>query len=151
VKVVNGDLIELALAGEFNVIAHGCNCFCTMGAGIAKSIKQHFPEAFEADVKTAKGDREKLGTYSVAKVNHANKSLVVVNAYTQYHWQGSGVKADYAAIRNVFAAIKKDFAGSHIAFPKIGAGLAGGDWSSIARIISEELAGMRLTLVVYQP
>ena len=38
-KIIKGDLIKLALQGEFDVIVHGCNCFCTMGAGIAKSIK----------------------------------------------------------------------------------------------------------------
>ena len=34
-KIIKGNLISLALAGEFEVIIHGCNCFCTMGAGIA--------------------------------------------------------------------------------------------------------------------
>lgn len=33
---IKGDLIELALVGEFDVIVHGCNYFCTMGASIAK-------------------------------------------------------------------------------------------------------------------
>lgn len=44
-NIVHGDLIQLALAGQFDVIIHGCNCFCTMGAGIAKAIRQEFPEA----------------------------------------------------------------------------------------------------------
>lgn len=44
---VQGDLIELALNGVFDVIVHGCNCQCTMGAGIAKSIRAKFPEACE--------------------------------------------------------------------------------------------------------
>lgn len=34
-KTIKGDLIQLALANEFDVIIHGCNCFCTMGKGIA--------------------------------------------------------------------------------------------------------------------
>lgn len=40
-KVLHGDLISLALAGHFEAIVHGCNCFCTMGAGIAKAIRDH--------------------------------------------------------------------------------------------------------------
>ena len=43
---IKGDLIKLAIKGDFDVIIHGCNCFCTMGAGIAKSIKTAFPEAY---------------------------------------------------------------------------------------------------------
>lgn len=41
-KEIKGDLIKLALEGEFDVIAHGCNCFCTMGAGIAVAMKNTF-------------------------------------------------------------------------------------------------------------
>jgi O-acetyl-ADP-ribose deacetylase (regulator of RNase III) len=39
---IYGDLIELAKQGKFDVIAHGCNCFCTMGAGIAVPMKLAF-------------------------------------------------------------------------------------------------------------
>ena len=35
IKYIKGDLIKLAQKGKFDIIAHGCNCFCTMGAGIA--------------------------------------------------------------------------------------------------------------------
>lgn len=57
--VIKGDLVKLALAGQSDVIVHGCNYQCQMGAGIAKSIKQVFPESYEADCLTSKGVREK--------------------------------------------------------------------------------------------
>ena len=60
-NVVTGDLLRLALDGRFDVIVHGCNCQCAMGKGIALSIKQQFPEAYDADLHTQKGDRAKLG------------------------------------------------------------------------------------------
>jgi len=136
-----GDLIKKAHAGEFDVIVHGCNCFCTMGAGIAKTIRQVFPAAYEADLATKEGDQTKLGTYSVAEVQVNNNPLLILNAYTQYQWRGPGRKADYEAIRQVFHQVKKDYAGKRIGYPAIGAGLAGGDWAIIAAIINEELAG----------
>ena len=34
-NIVKGDLIKSAKEGQFDVIIHGCNCFNTMGAGIA--------------------------------------------------------------------------------------------------------------------
>ena len=61
-KDLQGDLLQLALAGHFDVIVHGCNCQCTMGAGIAKAIKLRFPLAFAADQATTAGDRGKFGT-----------------------------------------------------------------------------------------
>lgn len=89
-----GDLVPKAKAGEFDVIVHGCNCFCQMGAGIAKTIKQVFPSAYQADLATVAGDQAKLGTYSVAQVNVPGKVLTIMNGYRQFHWRGSGVKAD---------------------------------------------------------
>lgn len=149
-KTKHGDLIQLALAGEFDVIVHGCNCFCTMGAGIAKTIKQKFPQAYQADLETPKGEASKLGSISQATVTTSNGELVVVNGYTQFNWKGRGRKADYEAIRKVFKAIKASFSGLRIGYPAIGAGLAGGDWTVIANIIEEELEGEDHTFVIYQ-
>lgn len=141
---VEGDLLDLAGKGRFDVIIHGCNCFCIMGAGIAKNIRHQYPAAYEADQLTAKGDRKKLGTYSTAEV----PGLIVVNAYTQYGYGRHGDLVDYTAVRNVFRSIARDFSGRRIGYPKIGAGLAGGDWDTISQIIDEELANEDHALVV---
>jgi O-acetyl-ADP-ribose deacetylase (regulator of RNase III) len=142
-----GDLLELALAGNFDVIVHGCNCQCTMGAGIAYNIKKAFPEAFEADLATQKGERAKLGTISAAEVVRDGVSFTVVNAYTQFHWHGPGVLADYDAIRSAMRLVKEQYPGKRIAYPRIGAGMAKGDWTLIAAIIKRALEGEDHTLV----
>ena len=98
---IKGDLIKLAIKGDFDVIIHGCNCFCTMGAGIAKSIKAAFPEAYKADMETLKGDKEKLGNFSAANIKRNGQEITIVNAYTQYHYGGPGIKVDYRAIQVV--------------------------------------------------
>ena len=148
---LKGDLVELAKQGKFQVIVHGCNCFCTMGAGIAKQIKKHFPEAFKADLATQKGDSDKLGDLSSAECKvQDGKSLIVVNGYTQFHWKGSGRKVDYKALRQVFKKVKSNYSGQKIAYPAIGAGLAGGDWEKISLIIEEELEGENHVFVEFQ-
>ena len=147
--VVYGDLIQLALDGAFDVIVHGCNCQCAMGAGIAKSIRRTFPGAFAADRATAKGDRSKLGTFSSAEVDVDGRTLVVANAYTQFHWRGRKPLADYDAIRRCFEALRAAFSGRRIGYPRIGAGLAGGDWGVIAPIIDEVLGDEHHTLVEF--
>ena len=120
-----------------------------MGKGIALAIRQHFPEAYEVDCRTTKGDRSKLGTISTAEIVRDGRVFSVLNAYTQFHWRGAGVKADYTAIRDAFRAVKRRFAGLRIGYPRIGAGLAGGDWTVIAAIIEEELAGEDHALVEF--
>ena len=147
---IKGDLIKLAIEGQFDLIVHGCNCFCTMGAGIAKTIKEKFPEAYQADLETEKGDKSKLGAISWAETVTKNGKLIIVNGYTQYNWKGRGLKADYNAIREVFKGVKKSFSGLRIGYPAIGAGLAGGDWEIISEIIGEELKGEDHTFVEYQ-
>lgn len=150
-NIIQGDLIQLAIAGHFDVIIHGCNCFCTMGAGIAKLIKDRFPQAYQADLKTKKADRQKLGSYSCARVEKNSNHFFIVNGYTQYEFSGSDVLVDYQAVKNLFSRIKKDFANQRIGYPKIGAGLAKGDWEKISDIIETQLKGENHTLVEYAP
>lgn len=146
-KTVTGDLIKLALEGAFDVIVHGANCQCTMGAGIAKAVRAAFPEAYQADLATPKGDHSKLGDISVARVTRGRVQLAVVNAYTQFDYRGTGVRVDYEAVRNAMQKIREQFTGQRIGYPRIGAGLAGGDWNRIAGIIAGVLKGEDHVLV----
>jgi len=148
-KIIQGDLLQLAADGHFDVIVHGCNCQCQMGKGIALSIKRRFPAAYRADLTTEKASREKLGMYSQARVSENGHEFVVVNAYTQFHWRGAGVRADYEAIERAMMAIAREFHGKRIGYPLIGAGLAGGDWARISAIIDAALAGEDHTLVEF--
>jgi O-acetyl-ADP-ribose deacetylase (regulator of RNase III) len=148
---IEGDLIALALDGCFDVIIHGCNCFCSMNAGVARAIQEEFPEAYAADLVTVKGDRNKLGNFSLAAVKRGDYEITIVNGYSQFHFHGEGVLVDYDAVRRLFAGLKTQFAGKRIGYPKIGAGHGGGDWGTLAKIIDQELAGENHTLVVYAP
>ena len=148
--MVYSDLVELAKAGQFDVIMHGCNCFCAMGAGIAKQIREAFPAAYEVDRKTICADRGKLGTCSVETCPIPSGSVDVVNAYTQFHWKepDGGVLADYAAIRSCLVWVRENYSGKRIGLPKIGAGLARGDWNVIGMTICEELKDEDVFVVV---
>ena len=145
IKYVDGDLIKLAKAGEFDVAIHGCNCFRVMGSGIAAQIKKEFPKAYEVDQKTTKGDRSKLGTITIAECDECD----VANAYTQFRY-GVGKHADYEAIRSCMREVKDAYAGQRIGMPFIGAGLAGGDWKVIEKIIEEELGDEDITIVRFK-
>ena len=144
-KYIDGDLIQLAKEGKFDVIGHGCNCFCNMGAGIAKSIKESFPEAYKADRQTPYADVTKLGKMSFGKQG----DLVILNLYTQFD-TGKGLKAHYDAIRECMKAVKKRYSGKRIGLPLIGAGLAGGDWNIISKIIEDELGDEDVTIVKFK-
>lgn len=146
-EFIEGNLLDLFETQKMDILVHGCNCFHTMGAGIAKQIKWKYKEAYTADLQqTKKGDRSKLGTYSIAWIN---ESQCILNAYTQYHFTGSK-PVDYDAIRSVFRMIDQNFQNKVIGIPKIGAGLAQGNWNTIQTIIEEETHGNRIICVLYK-
>jgi O-acetyl-ADP-ribose deacetylase (regulator of RNase III) len=151
IKERKGNLIELAKQGYFNVIVHGSNCFCRMGSGIAKAVKENFTEAFLADMKTIAGDYNKLGNYSFA-VESINDvvSVVVINAYTQYNYGTDSIKLDYEALTLCLRKINKNFKHKKIGVPQIGCGLAGGDWNIVSKIIEKELVDMDVTVVYFE-
>lgn len=156
-EIIKGDLLKLAKEGKFDVIVHGANCFCTMGSGIARQIREQYPEAYEADCKTVAGDRNKLGTYTGTPTKDG---FVVINAYTQYDFNRAGENADvfeYDAFLNVLTTLAVNTAFRiNYGFPLIGTGLAGGDKERILGMIElfsqlVEDTGSTVTVVEYQP
>jgi O-acetyl-ADP-ribose deacetylase (regulator of RNase III) len=151
---LDGDLITLAKEGKFDVIAHGCNCHSTMGAGIAPQMAK----AFGCDrfvMERIGSDVNKLGNIDYQTLNHNDKELTVVNAYTQFnygrnHADGDAKPLSYEALTLCMKKMNILFAGKHIGLPKIGAGLAGGDWDLIKAIIQRELKDCKVTVVNYK-
>ena len=138
-----GDVLN---SGE-HVIVHGCNCFNTMGSGIAKQIKKRYPKAYTVDQVTKKGDRTKLGRFSHAIID--DHDVIIVNAYTQYRYGRDKVYVDYDALKTAMDRICLDMPPGIIAMPKIGCGLAGGDWDVVSEILESVSKKYNRTFHVY--
>lgn len=145
---VKGDLIKMFKNGAFDAIVHGCNCFHTMGAGIAGQIAEQFPQALEADKLGLYGDIDKLGRYTIAQ---ADKGFII-NGYTQYRPGQEERPRLYSSISTLFDNLSNDLAdGSKIGIPWIGSGIAGGDWEVIEELIRVRTANMKVFAVEYVP
>lgn len=178
-KEIKGDLISLALKGYFDVITHGCNCQCKMGAGIAPQMVKTFKcneYPYQLELAMYKGDVNKLGCieahmFEISKDGNVFTpirgrgytsdtpprlfDLWVVNSYTQYnygrnHTDGDKKPLDYEALTLCMRKINRIFAGKKIGLPKIGAGLAGGNWDRIKEIVQTELKDCDVTVVIYE-
>lgn len=177
---IEGNLITLAKEGEFDVITHGCNCMNNMGAGIAPQMAEAFGCNIYGKELMGKGDIDKLGTidyrmnmimelngekkvynplferfnFNITQWKHV-KDLFVVNSYTQYsygknHTDGVSKPLDYEALTLCMRKINHIFKGKHIGLPQIGAGLAGGSWDVIKKIIQKELKDCDVTVVIFK-
>lgn len=141
-----GDLVEALKSGEVNAIGHQANCFNTMNSGAAKAIRLAFPDAYIADCETEKGDKLKLGGSSVGMHVRDDQFIALIyNLYGQYNY-GYDAKGytNYEALQAALTDMRDDLlTASHseseyrkVGFPKIGAGLGGGDWDTIGNIIA---------------
>lgn len=152
IKFIKGDLIELTKQFKFDIILHGSNIYHTMGAGVAKQIKENFPDAYKADKATKHGDFSKIGTWSYCvykqRVLDKNKYCMIINAYTQNTFSNG-----YSDVfcYDGFVAILKDISDKYphhsIGMPLIGCGLAGGNKERILKIIEDTIGHMDVTIV----
>jgi O-acetyl-ADP-ribose deacetylase (regulator of RNase III) len=149
-KHTKGNLLDLAEAGEFDVIVQGCNCFNTMGGGIAREIRERYPMAALVDNETEKGDYNKLGNYTTAFTG----KFLIVNAYTQYNMSRGDDVFEYTAFGLILQKVVQAYGSRRIGLPYIGMGLAGGDGRVIMPMIEEfarqlEETGGSATLVEF--
>lgn len=136
ITYVQGDIFR----GTEDVIVHGCNCLCNFGAGIAMQVARLYPQAYDVDKATKRGDASKLGTFTSWTGQHyydLTRTVTIVNAYTQFYPNAKMKPFDYKAFFTVLPQIKRKYIGQTIAMPKIGAGLAGGDWGRIEGMIND--------------
>jgi O-acetyl-ADP-ribose deacetylase (regulator of RNase III) len=145
---IYGDLVKMAKNGDFDLIAHGCNCKKNMGAGIAKTIAGKFPLAYKKDIEST----PRMGEISFCD---DYDECTIINAYTQVFPGKGGHGKDtefhrYEAIRNCMKKINEQFPEKHIGLPLIGCGLAGLKWNTVKKIIKEELTSLDVTVVIYR-
>ena len=133
IEYIKGDLLQTEVRG----IIHGCNSKGVMGSGVAKAIRDKYPQAYRDYNDVYDGYGLDLGAI-VVSVQDDGK--VIYNAITQkdYGRQADRVYVSYWAIAEAFRKINS-WGIKEIAMPKIGAGLANGDWNVISAIIENTL------------
>ena len=168
VKTIEGNLLDFPPyckndPNEYigmNAIAHSCNTRNIMGGGIAKQIKNRYPQAYEADAKAIDTEYDKngqyvhwLGKFSKAEINSKflpdNKGYIY-NMYTQANI-GGGRQVHYEKFWQALKRVEQDLYEMNVskheydpsAPPVLGlpygisCGLAGGNWGIIKAMIED--------------
>jgi len=130
---IKGDL----LSSDCVIRCHQVNCRGVMGAGLAKQVKEKYPEAFDPYGNLCKT----LGSKLLGEVQFiaCHDGTIIANMFAQDGYDAKGVQTDMTALEEcldrlqIFAAKT----GLKVGFPKnLGAGLAGGDWGKIEALIN---------------
>ena len=132
IKYVKGNLLDVTKG----IIVHGCNAQGVMGAGVARVIKLKYPECFMLYKEYCDLGYNNLGEIIWYRVK---PDLHIVNAITQKQYGRDKRHVNYAAITNVFSEVVRNAKALNLSihFPKIGAGLGGGDWNIIEMLIND--------------
>lgn len=122
-------------------IVQGCNAQGVMNKGLAKQVRQKYPEVFSDYMRIHGTEGLDLGTaYPFCPTPY----LVVWNAITQEYFGTTGRNCSYDAVQSCFEQINIACAdlydtgiAQEIHIPMIGSGLAGGNWQIIREIIEQ--------------
>jgi O-acetyl-ADP-ribose deacetylase (regulator of RNase III) len=139
------------LASEFKYVAHGCNTSGVMGAGIALQIKKKYPLAYEVYRQEHENSGLSLGQASFVNIN---EKRTIINVITQNLWPINSIETSrnvsYDAIAQGMTYIDKVLEeGGTFAMPQVGAGLGGGDWDIIEKIIETSCKHVTPVVFVY--
>ena len=132
IKYIKGDLFK----AEQDILAHGCNCVGGFGSGVSGVMAKLHPKAKEKYLEKFNTEGWKLGDIQLVESN----GKIIANCATQQkYFPRNIVNADYPAIEICMLKLYKlcKHTNKTLAIPKIGAGLAGGDWNKIEAILKE--------------
>lgn len=134
IKLANG-VLDVKAPGY---IVHGCNAQGAMGSGVAKAIREKWPQVFRDYSRLFRGMIDNNSLMGVTVFTEVEPSLFVVSGITQLNYGNDGKRyVSYDAVERVFANVYTwaQKTKAPIYFPSIGAGLGGGNWNVIQAII----------------
>lgn len=156
ITITKGDLLK---SGE-RYVAHQVNCMGVMGAGIAKQIREMYPECYAGykkflDIRC--GMSNILGDIYIYK----QEGITIFNLFSQRDFGRGKCHTNYdalsAALIKAMGCIKKDCvdsacsAASHLALPYgIGCGLAGGNINVVNEVIKDASEVTGVDIVMYK-
>lgn len=150
---IQGDLLET----DCQLICHGVNTQGVMGSGVAKALYEKWPRVkdmyldYFTEFNAGIEGENFLGHIDVFCVDR-NSGLEVANCFTQqYYGPADHRYLSYDALDNCMKRLysycnQRNI--KEIAMPKIGCGLAGGDWT-IVKAILESVFKDEITVKVY--
>lgn len=140
IKYVVGDAtLPIMCENEKSIIVHCCNTLGAWGAGFVIPLAKHYPLVKDSYKKYIHSGNVRLGDVDEVKVtdniyieNLIGQSFLYPSQMEKYLVIIKPLKRDLKKIITLFEGINETYS---IHMPRIGCGLAGGDWNIIENII----------------
>lgn len=142
IKIVNCDVFKSGA----DFVLHQVNCQGVMGSGIAKQVREKYPEVYSAYVtlcnKYLDNTKALLGKVQYVPTRNDSKENLsgIVNLFAQDRFGYDGkCYTDYQALRECLEKVKRRVnSGESIAIPYLmGCHRGGGDWNVVYDIIQQ--------------
>ena len=138
-KIIPGNLLDRFDDNEFDAIAHVSNCQCRMRGGIALSIKEWYPAAFDAYIASMNSYQveDRLGTISF----NEETTGTIFNLHAQFESGRERRHLNYEAFYSCLVQMRMEmlFNGSgKLGIPmNIGCDRAGGSWNIVSAMFED--------------
>lgn len=146
IRYVRGDA-TLPQGDEPKVLCHICNDRGGWGKGFVLAVSKRWPEPEQ--YYRHRWDYE-LGVVQFVPVS---PKLVVANMIAQHGYRATqaGPPIRYDALRTCLTAVGRRVTETResVHMPRIGTGLAGGEWETVEEIIRDTLRGIKVTVYDY--
>jgi O-acetyl-ADP-ribose deacetylase (regulator of RNase III) len=144
ITYVDGDVLK----SSETKIAHGCNCSGGFGSGFARAVAELYPSVRESYLHRYHTRGWNLGDVQILGLGDGS-GREIANCATQlrYGKPTEGPYVSYVAIREVARNLARSWPEGW-AMPRIGAGLAGGNWEIISQIFNEEIGDIPVRVYV---
>ena len=149
IKHIKCDIFESGA----DVICHQVNCQGVMGSGVAKQVREKYPEVYEqykifCDYVKNNPNKKLLGRRQFIEVSE-NKYIVNLFAQENYGYDGK-CYTDYDALRESLEDTKAFFKHQVIAIPYLmGCHRGGGDWNIVYKMIEEIFSDCEVLICEY--
>lgn len=150
ITYVEGDATEPQGEGE-KIIAHICNDAGSWGAGFVLAVGKRWPRAELAYRRLAANPKVGLRLGFVQFVSF-NNDITVANMIAQHGFGDEhGPPIRYQAVEDCLISVMRHalVINASVHMPRIGCGLAGGEWAEIEPIIRRILIANDVDVVVY--
>lgn len=153
---IKGDVLKV----KADLICHQVNCLGIMGNGLAKQVREQYPNVYEDYKFLCEHTRDRHNLLGDVQFLYLNTDADIANVFGQYAISDIERQTDYNALKKAFKKIHAYiesvqgagvFQMYNVAIPKyFGCGLGKGDWDTVFEIITTTLGDLDINLMIVE-